>query len=1307
VPTILSSLLSGSGETQAKGDTSGHVGTTPWYAPLKDIFISPDLRRVLPWLMLSTGLINLLALALPLGILQIMDRVVSNQVLSTLIFLVIGILAAMVLEEVLRAANSHVTGWLGARFEHAASVSALTRLMYVPLRHLQREEPIAHAERVSAATKVAEFYSGQSLLVIFDLPFALLFLFVIYLIGGWLVLVPLVLLLVFIYIIIHFGDWLRLLVEQRHIMDDRRSNFLVEVFTGIHSVKTLMMEAQMERRYELLQDSNSAMSEKLAFGSAMASATGMLFSQIMIVGVVFGGAWGVLTGQMTPGGLAACMMLSVRALQPLRRSLTIWLRYQTFVSALARLQEVVAMPVVDDKTNNPLPPVRESLELKQVSLYRSGGTPLFAGLSLTIRAGECVGIRGDSGSGKSSLLSLLNGMDQPESGTVLVDGRPLGEFSADSVQRQIAMIPQNGSIVAGTILQNMTMFDDALNSTVLDIASRMGLDRVVAGLKLGYETPLGEGNAEILPTGVRQLITIVRALARNPSVIVFDEANISLDLQADQLLRDYLAEQKGKCILILVTHRPSLLALADRMFTLSAGQIKECSAEPAVFNVTADADKATHPLLARPEHVDQLSFIVHQHFNERSDFSYCLLPLLKAMQWRGLARDLAEAMPHMLRRLDLSGFCTVMANLGLLPSHFRGSLARLDQRLMPCLYVPGNRPAMVIIEHLADGRLRCIDGGSGNEVVIAPTAEETEIYLFKPAEQFASTSRTAMSWFGSLFLRFRRHILLAFMLTILSTLLSLAPPLFVRSIYDQVLPTGDIPMQTFLLLGVALALTLEFTLRRLKSRVIAHLGGRTEYIMGTSIFRRVIGLPTASTEGASVNRQVGRMRNFENLRDFFIGPLTIIAFDMPANLIIIVAVAILNPWALLAIAGAMLGFGLLAWATRGISERAVDRSSRASHASWEFLTETITQMRIIRGAGCRQTWLDRFNDLSGKAIMAHYRDHQIHARISAVAQAIGTSTGLAVLAISAYATIQGQLSGGIMIATIMLVWRLTGPMQNFFLALTSMAKIRANMRQIENLMRLPAERDSGVRQTIRPASKGALSFSRVSFRYANDADPALLGVNFSVESGQMVVITGPNGAGKSTVFKLIERTFIPQAGTIRLDNIDIRQLTTIDLRARLGYMPQSCDMFYGTVSQNLRLVHPAATDEELRWAVEMAGLATDIQALPEGMETRISNNHAAQLPNGFRQKLALARTILKPSAVVMLDEPGTGLDDAGELALLRCIEWLRTRSTLLIISQRPGHMRLADTVIYMYQGAIAAIGPFESIKDKIMSGMRK
>lgn len=1273
--------------------------------PLAGVFRSPELRRVMPVLALAALLYNILGLALPMAILQIMDRVLLNQSMETLAFLAAGAVFALVVEEILREVNGVVTGWLGARFEHKASVEALNRLMRAPLRTLQREESGVHVERIAAAGKVAEFYSGQALLVLFDLPFVLIYLAMIYTIGGWVALVPVVLLGLFVYAIARFGRWLHHHMENRHLANDRRHNFLVEVLSGIHSVKTMAMEAQMERRHERLQASNAEMSETMSYGSAMAGAMGTLFSQIMIVGIVFAGALGVLAGQMTPGGLAACMLLSVRALQPLRRGLTIWTRYQSFVSAQARLQEMADMPLVDDPDKPPLPPVREGMELRQVTLGRKAGAPIFKDLSLTIRAGECIAIQGESGSGKSSLLSLLNGMNHPDGGEILLDGRNLKDFCADSVQREIGLLPQTGSVIAGTLLDNMTMFEDGLSETALSIAAQLGLDRVVSGMKLGYETPVGEGSAETLPRGMRQIISIVRVLARNPSVILFDEANNSLDMESDQRLLESLKRRKGSCTIILITHRPSWQKLADRTLRISGGRLVEGVAPAAAAATVPDKDAVT--FTERPAHAEDLSAIVHEHYDEASDFSLCLSPLLRAIGWHGNARQLMVAMPHMQRTLDISGLCATMANLGLTPSSFTGSQANLDDRLMPCLFVPGHAPAKVILERLPDGRLRCFDSGGAGEAVLAAGTEEGEVYVFKQQEPATAQTRNETNFFGGLLRRFRRHIVLAFVLTVLNTLFALAPPLFVRSIYDRILPTGDVRMQTYLLCGVLIVLAMDFHVRRLRSRVIAHSGGRADYIVGTSVFSRVINLPASATGNVSVRRQVGRLRNFESLRDFFLGPLAVIAFDMPANLVMVAAIGIINPWALLAVGASALTFFLLALGTRAVSERAVARSSQASSARVEFLDEALTQMNTIRGTGSRAIWVERFRDLSGKAVMANYLDQQVHARISGAAQVVGNLSGFAVLVVSALSSIQGAISGGTMMATMMLVWRLISPMQNLFLATTSMVKIRSSMQQVQNLMRLPIEGDGGVHQTIRPASLGAIGFSRVSFRYMSDADPTLLGVNFSVEPGKVVVIAGPNGSGKSTVLKLLTRAFVPQAGTIRLDGVDIRQLTVADLRARISYMPQVCDIFYGTITQNLRLAHPAATEAEVRWAAEMAGLLSEIESMPQGFATRISNSQSEQLPNGFRQRLALARAVLKPAPVVILDEPGTGLDDAGEKALQRCIEWLRGRSTLLMVSHRPAHMRLADYTIYLERGSIAAMGPFDSIKERLIPGVPK
>lgn len=1277
--------------------------------PLLEIFRSSDLQKVSPLLVVAAFLHNVLGLILPMAILQIMDRVVVNQSLDTLVMLVAGVVVGMLVEEMMREVNELVTGWLGARFEHSASIKALNRLMYVPIQRLQQDEPGVHIERVASAAKIAEFYSGQALLVLLDLPFVLIFLGMIYVIAGWVVWVPIVLLSIFIYVIFRFGTWLRVLIHENHIANERMINYLMEVFSGIHSVKTMAMEAQIERRHERLQANTAEMNERLANSSAMSSVLGVTFIQVMMISIVFACALAVLFGQTTPGGVAACMMLSVRSLQPLRRGLAVWMRYQGFIAAQKRLREVDEMPADDNHDKPELPQVREGIELKQVRLETENGNTILYDISFSVKAGECVLIQGDSGSGKSSLLSVINGAFRANEGDVLLDGRSITEFSSDSVQREIGLLPQKSTLVTGTILENMTMFDLSLNEAALDIASQLGLDQVVSGMKMGYETSLGEGNAESLPPGVRQVVAIVRILVHKPSIILFDEANLSLDMRADTLLREYILQQKGISTIILITPRPSWFVMADRVLTISnkqiADEIVDTHRSTQANRTTQNKSEAIY--LERPPHVVDYKDLIRRHFLDKSDFSNCILPLLQAIGWQENERELMEAMPHAERNMDLSGLCSTMEHLGLLPRSFLGSLVGIDQRLLPCLYVPSNDSAKVILEKLPDGRLRCFDGGLDSETLLEPNTEKNEIYLFRKLQRFNVSTRQEIKFFNNLAQRFRKHIVLAFTFTLLSTLFALAPPLFVKSMYDRVLPTGDLIMANYLLLGALIILVLDFQVRHLKGRLIAHVGGRTDYLIGTSVFRRIINLPTSSTGNVSAARQVGSLRNFDSLRSFFTGPLAIIAFEMPANIIMVVAIGVINPWALLVILVSTILFILLFLGTRNYSHRSIIRASRAASERSEFLDETITQMTTIRSSGCRSQWLERYRALTGKAAMAVFLDSQVHARIGGAAQLLSTLTGFSVLAVSAGSALHGTITSGAMIASVMLAWRLTGPMQNFFVAVTAMSKIRTSVRQIENLMHLSTEADSGVNQSIRPESLGAIKFERVSMRYINDSDPALLGVSFSVAPGQIAVIAGPSGSGKSSVLRLITRAYLPQAGTVRLDNIDIRQLTPGDLRARISYMPQHCDIYYGTVMQNLRLAYPAATDEEITWAAAMAGIIGDIADMQHGFNTRISHSQSNQLPTGFRQRIALARAVLKPTPIVILDEPGNGLDDVGEEALERCINWLRGRSTLLIVSNRPSHMRMADFTVFMERGSISAIGPFETIQDKIFSVGKK
>ncbi len=1269
---------------------------------IRHLLFSGDLRRVLPLVLIGSFLSNLLALAMPLAILQILDRVVKNQAMETLVFISIGVIIALALSEVLNAANGALTSWLGTRFEHNTILRSIEHLFRMPLREYARSEPGAYAEKLQSTGQVANFYSGKALLVIFDLPFILLYLALIYLIGGWLVWVPIALLSLFALLIALFGRSIGNQMKVRHNSDDRRFGFLYEVLAGIHSVKTMMIERQMERRYERLKEANAAQTENLARSSSVANGLGALFNQSMIVIVVFAGCIVVLDGGMTPGSLAACMMLAVRSMAPLRQGLMLWVRYQEFLAAEDRLKELLALPTTDTDNLVELPPIQQGLEMRHIQLNFGAERALFSDLNLKVAANECIAIRGDSGSGKSLMLSLLAGLEVADSGEVLVDGRNIQEFLPTSVHRRIALLPQTGVLVSGTILQNLTMFDDSLNDQALEAAHAMGLDRIVAGMKLGYETKLGENSQSSFPDGVRQLITIVRTLVRNPEVILFDEANIALDMDADRILRDYLEQKKGKTTMILVTPRPSLIKLADRVFSLEDGRLIENPERQEFGGSVTEA-----PM--RPEHAPELDTIIDERFRRQTDLSLCLGPLLKELGWQARPRELAESIPHLEPQLDLSSLVAVMANCGYQPRTLGRLKSPPDPRVFPCLYLPIDGPAQVILSTTEDNRLRVVDGATGETAERERPSQPGDYYVFKkieaPDDSNKAKHRNNSSWILGQLWRFRTHLSLIFGVTFFHAILALTPSMFVKSVYEWVLPAQTISVAIYLLAGAAIAITLAWFLSLLRSRMLAFIAGRFEYILGVEVFQHIINLPAASVEGVSVSHQINRIHALEKLRDFFLGPFASLAFELPGILIFVLALTLINPMLLVVVAISALIYFAIAHVMQTLDGHRTRLTDKDPVTRWEFINETLNAMPTIRTAGAEDKWLERLREISGRTSIDSFHEHFFNIRYSAYAQFIGSITGLAGMIVSALLMMQGMITTGVLVASNILIWRLIAPIMNMYSAASTLPQLKSNVRQLDNLMRLHGEHVGGVRQSIRPAIQGNISLSRVSFRYGADTDPVLLGVNMNIPAQRMVAITGPDGAGKSTLLKMILRVYSPQAGTVRLDGIDIRQMNTADVRNQISYMPQQFHVFYGTISQNLRLVHPAATDQEIRWAAEMAGLLEDIQQLPEGFETRISSSRSAQLPNGFRQRLSLARTILKPASVVLLDEPGTGMDQAGDEALVRCLNWIRGRATVIIVTPRPGHLRLADHVALMQRGSVSASGHFDDIKDIIMKGM--
>lgn len=1265
------------------------------------------LRHASVELILAGILINLLALALPLSLLQMYDRIIPNQSLSTLSILILGVAGAILLETALRMLRSSVTGWLGARFEHRTVVSGLRHLSKVPVRLFMSKETGVYTEQLRSAGKVRDFYSGEALLVVLDLPFAIIFVGVIALIGGWLAAVVVVMIALFLAMITYFGADLRTKLRERSTQDDRRYNFLTETFRGIHSVKSMAMEPLMHRRYEMLQETNVNKSASVAEGSAEANNLGALFSQIMTVAIVAAGAYIATYSDITAGALAACIMLGNRSLAPLRKSLTTWIRYQSFNVSKDRLLELFQMATLPDRDEDPnFGSMNGSVDLRNIKVEFEGASsgPLFDNLNLSVRPGECVAIMGASGSGKTNLMNVIAGVIEPDEGEVLIDNTPIERIPLDELDQRIAHLPQHGRLINGTILENVTMFDEDLTEDALRACEAVALDRIVAGLRLGYETPIGDGSVETMPAGFRQRIAIAREILFEPRVILFDEANLAMDGDGEKALREYLEEKKGVATIILVTHRPSLIKLADSFYDLQGGRLVEGTMEDHIAkgreitaNYETGARQNTKSEWALPD--------VVQHFPTPSDFALCLPALLAGLKWRGASRLVAESLPHLTNVLDLSGFRSIMANLGFSSESYKTRFQDIDPRLLPCLFVPEKSAAKVVVDHSLTEGFRFFDSEDVSMNSDTSFNEMGEAFVFSQVQKEEKKDTLEREeWTKSIILRFKGLMGVVFLLTVLSTMLSLATPLFVMGTFNFVLPTKDLDIAMWLCLGVLLAFGLDWLLKKLKNRIMHYMSGRSEFIIGNSIFQKVLNLPAPAIEKVPVGEQVTRVKDLEALRDFFVGPLATLAYELPASLIFVLALAIINPWMIVVVLFIAAAFAILGGLTFGPQARRTTRATRLRAHRDEFIDETLDNMVTLKSADATEKWMERFTEISGASTMAEYRASQFNERTSAASQAIATLGGVAAMTVASIAAMNQQLTGGAIIASMMIVWRLTTPIQNAFMSASTIIQIKNSLRQIDNLMNLNNEQNTEERKMIRASMQGALSCSRVSFRYSMNADPALLGVTFDVEPGEVIAIAGPNGSGKSSLLKLIIRAYDPQAGSIKLDGIDIRQIAPSRLREQISYMPQRCEIFYGTIAQNFRLVHPTATDDELIWAAKKASVYDEIMAMEQGsgdwrrtgFDCRISEVDDNKMPNGFRQKLGLARAYLKPAPVMLFDEPGNGLDATGDQAFVDAIQELRKHSTIFMVSHRPSHLKIADKVIYMEKGAIRAMGPFDN-----------
>lgn len=525
-------------------------------------------------------MLNILSLAVPIMMLQVYDRIIPHQSYGTLSLLTLGVLISLALDAVLRTVRSWLVGWTASSNEHVASCAALDHFNRSDLTEFEKISSGEHLQNLSALSRLREFYSGQSLTALIDLPFAFIFLALVAYLGGWLVLVPLSLLVVFIFCARAAGIRLKNALEQRHEADDNKSSTVVSILTGIHSVKALGLENYLLRQYENVHEKVANNSYSVAVASGLASTLGATFGQLSLILTAAAGCLMVIESELSVGGLSACTLLAGRAIQPIQRVLGTWLRLQDLTIARAQAQELFTLPARTVSTVVAAPYFQGNVHLDRLSFsYDKQAQPLLKNICLEAGSGRAIAIKGNKSSGKSTLLQIIAGVLAPSSGHVSIDEINPANFSMANLIGHVGYLPQEGAIFRGTILENITGFHDDETSvrSSKEMAAELGLDNVVDFLPYGYQTVLSDTTADPIPPGIKQRIALCRVLRHRPKVLLFDDADRALDKEGYNRLFRIIGKLKGNCTIIMVSHDMNLLSFCDESYNLEDGALTRLS----------------------------------------------------------------------------------------------------------------------------------------------------------------------------------------------------------------------------------------------------------------------------------------------------------------------------------------------------------------------------------------------------------------------------------------------------------------------------------------------------------------------------------------------------------------------------------------------------------------------------------------------------------------------------------------------------------------------------------------------------------
>lgn len=523
-------------------------------------------------------------------------------------------------------------------------------------------------------------------------------------------------------------------------------------------------------------------------------------------------------------------------------------------------------------------------------------------------------------------------------------------------------------------------------------------------------------------------------------------------------------------------------------------------------------------------------------------------------------------------------------------------------------------------------------------------------------------------------------------------LLLLAPALFMLQVFDRVLTSQSRETLLVLLLGVGVALGLMLVLDYLRSR----LQGVAGNLIADQLSPVVAKVMLARTARRAERAPCEGLRDVAALRNLFSSQGLLALFDVPWTFVYVAVIWLAHPMLGMAAAAASVLMLVLAVVNDRITRRDIEALQKEAARATRYLESSMQNAELAQSLGMGEAVIGRWRNLNAGVAALQGPTARKSVAMAALTRTTRQAVQVLLQALGAYLVITGEGTPGILVACTILLGRALAPVEQVVGSWRVLAEGRLAFARLSEVLGA-AERQP--QRMALPAPSGRLYAEGLVFRPPQGERMILAGVSLSLEPGESLAITGPSGAGKSTLVRLLTGLWRPHAGVVRLDDVDLAQWPREELGPWLGYVPQDVELFAGTVADNIARLGEVDPDKVVQ-AAQRAGVHALILTLPEGYDT-VVDNMGVMLSPGQRQRIALARALYGNPKLLVLDEPNSNLDGAGELALGEALKALRGQVTVVVVTHRSALVQHVDKLLVLEAGRVKQYGPTEEVMQTI------